>query len=207
MNLQNFMHEPFFLYWIMPLFIFLARIVDVTIGTLRIVFVAKGHKLLAPLLGFFEVFVWVLVIGQIMNHPYSFFYYVAYAGGFATGNYVGLLIEERIAVGTQLVRVVTKQSGNTLIKNLNEAGFGATLIVAEGGKGKVDIIYSIVQRHSLKKVLRIIQAFSPNAFYTIEDIRGLSAGIFPARERFRMSKASLKDKEAARFLKRWRSGK
>lgn len=202
MTLEVLSQQPIFFYVFIPLLIFFARVIDVTIGTIRIVFVSKGHKLLAAILGFFEVFIWVIVIGQVMQNVHAFHYYVAYAGGFAAGNYVGLSIEERLAVGNQLIRVITKQSGLELIKNLNAAGFGATLITAKGATGKVNVIYSVVKRSNVRKALTVIEEFNPQAFYSIEDVRRLSAGVFPVREKpFRGTNKRFS------VFKRWRKGK
>ena len=92
------------------LLIFFLRIGDVSLGTIRIIFVARGNKFIAPLLGFFEVFIWVIAISNIIQHLDNWVNYVAYAGGFAAGNFIGMLIEERLAVGVSLVRIITKRS-------------------------------------------------------------------------------------------------
>ncbi len=105
-----------FVYVLIPLLIFLARVTDVTLGTIRIVFVAKGYKFLSAVLGFFEVFIWLVAVSKIFENLDNWFYYIAYAGGFAAGNYVGLLIEERMAIGYVNIRIVTKQSGEELAK-------------------------------------------------------------------------------------------
>jgi len=168
-------------YLILPLIIYFARICDVTIGTMRIIFVSKGQRRIAPFLGFFEVLIWILAISQIMTNLNNVVCYVAYAAGFATGNYVGMLVEERLAVGNLIIRIVTQNEGDFLSKKLNSEGFGTTLINAEGSSGKVNIIYSIVARNDLQTVLAIIKEFNPKAFYSIEDVRKVSAGIFPEK--------------------------
>ena len=108
------MTELFQLYpWLLPLVIFFGRICDVTLGTLRIIFVSKGERKKAPIVGFFEVFIWVVIISQIFSHANDIIAYLAYAAGYAAGNYVGILVENKIAFGFQLFRVYTKAEPNS----------------------------------------------------------------------------------------------
>jgi uncharacterized protein YebE (UPF0316 family) len=164
---------------------------------MRIIFISKGQRKIAPFMGFFEVLIWILAISQIMTNLNNWVCYIAYAGGFATGNYIGMLVEERLAVGNQIIRVVTQSNGDILTKKLNAEGYGTTLINAEGSSGKVNIIYSIVARNDLQSVLSIINEFNPKAFYSIEDVRKVSSGIFP-------EKVPL---GGINVLHRWRRGK
>jgi uncharacterized protein YebE (UPF0316 family) len=150
---------------------------------MRIIFVSKGKKYVAPILGFFEVLIWITAISKIMQNLDNYVNYIAYAAGFATGNFVGMIIEEKLAVGFQMIRVFTYQNGPGLVQNLNTGGFGATSVEAHGAKEKVHIIYTIVQRTELQRVLNIIDEFNPKSFYTIEDVRTVNEGIFPARKR------------------------
>ncbi len=184
-------------YVILPLLIMFARICDVTIGTMRIIFVSKGQKMVAPIMGFFEVFIWIIVIGQIMANLNNWACYFGYALGFALGNYVGMRLEEYLAVGKQLIRIIATKGGLDLVKNLNSKGFGATLIEGEGSTGKVQLIYVIANRDNMTEVLSVINEFNPKSFYTIEDIKKVSAGIFPNQSTY--SKLNP--------LQRWRKGK
>ena len=169
-----------FSYIILPLLIFVARICDVTVGTLRIIFVSRGYKALAPLLGFFEVLIWVIVISQLLSSFSSWVCYIAYAAGFATGNLVGMMIEERIAIGTLLVRITTPKDAHELMRILCNSGFGATLLEGEGAKGKVNIIQSVVSRKSIKTIQQVLDEYDPNLFYSIEDVRSVTKGVFPS---------------------------
>jgi uncharacterized protein YebE (UPF0316 family) len=197
---SSFFDSAFFSYAIMPLLIFSARICDVSIGTMRIIFVSKGKRNIAPFLGFFEVLIWIIAISKIMQNLDNYVNYVAYAAGFATGNFVGMLIEERLAVGIQMVRVFTGQNGYELMQMLNENGYGVTCVEAQGAKEKVNLIYAIVQRNDLKKVIEIINRFNPKAFYTIEDVRAINEGIFPSKNlNFSFSFTNI--------IRRWRGGK
>lgn len=164
--------------WLLPVVIFFGRICDVTLGTLRIIFVSKGEKKKAPIVGFFEVFIWVVIISQVFANASSLIAYLAYAGGYAAGNYVGILVENKIAFGFQLLRVYTKLDGRSLTKTLNKNGFGSTCLRGEGAVSEVDIIETVVSRKSQKRVIGIIDEFDPNAFYLIEDIRSKQKGIF-----------------------------
>lgn len=169
---------------ILPLLIFCARIFDVSIGTIRIVFVSRGQKLIAPLLGFFEILIWLLAIGKIMQNLTNVMAYVAYAGGFATGNFIGLWIEEKLAMGTVIIRVITRKDASSLAAELKSMGFGVTSIDAEGNEGPVNILYSVVKRSDLITVIGLVEKYNPRAFYSIEDVRAVSEGIFPLKRTF-----------------------
>ena len=160
----------------LPLLIFFARILDVSIGTVRIILVSKGYKYLAPLLGFFEVLIWIIAIGKIMENLDRWYYYLFYAAGFATGNFIGIILEEKIALGYVGVRIVTKRSAKLLIEKMIETGYGITTIPAEGATGLVHVIFTTVKRKKLSDLIDMIKQFNPRAFYTIEDIKMVSDG-------------------------------
>lgn len=164
---------------ILPLLIFISRIMDVTIGTIRIVMVSKGQKFWAPILGFFEVFIWLVAISKIFENLDNWLCYIAYAGGFATGNYIGLILEERLAVGIVKIQIITRKKANKLKNNLKEAGYGITHHDAHGSSERVSIIYSIIKRNEIKKVENIVRGTNPKAFYSIEDVKSVSHGVFP----------------------------
>lgn len=171
MDVNAIFQSNLFNWGILPILIFLARIVDVSIGTVRVIAIAKGMKGLAPLLGFFEVLVWILVIGQIMRNLANPLCYLAYASGFATGNYVGMVIESKLALGSVLIRVITRMDATDLIQLLRLENYQATVVDAEGRDGKVKILFMLVSRQDIPHVVEIIQLHNPNAFYSIEDVR------------------------------------
>lgn len=171
-----------FTYVLLPLLIFVARIFDVTIGTLRIIFLSKGKKLLVPIFGFFEVLIWIIAIGKIMQNADSWISYVAYAGGFAAGNYIGLVIEEKLAMGTVVLRIIAQRSAHELAASLREKGFGITLVDAQGATGNVNILFTTIQRSDIKNVVSVINEYNPSAFYSIEDVRYVNQGVFPVRK-------------------------
>lgn len=162
---------------VLPLLIFCARIVDVTVGTFRIVMVAKGRKYIAPILGFIEVTIWILAIGKIMENIDNWVNIFAYAAGFATGNYIGLIIEEKIAMGVVKIQIITAKAATELIQKLSQAGYGITHHEATGVNGKVDILYSIINRSDVAQVINIIGTNNPNAFYSIEDVKFVNKGV------------------------------
>lgn len=162
----------------LPLMIFLARIMDVSIGTVRIILVAKGYKKFAPIAGFFEILIWIIAITRIMENLDNWVCYIAYALGFATGNYIGMIIEERLALGYETVRIITKQAANNLIEEFRERGYGTTSVDAHGNLGAVAVIYVIVSRKKIKNVISLIYKHNPKALYTIEDIRYVSKDVF-----------------------------
>jgi uncharacterized protein YebE (UPF0316 family) len=178
----SFFDSDLFSYVLMPLLIFLARICDVSIGTMRIIFVSKGKRNIAPILGFFEVLIWITAISKIMQNLDNYVNYIAYAAGFATGNFVGMIIEEKLAMGIQMIRVFAHERGSELVQTLNVLGYGATVVEAHGAREKVHLIYTIVHRNDLAKVLDVINMFNPKAFYTIEDVKAVNEGIFESKK-------------------------
>lgn len=165
---------------VLPLLIFLARICDVSLGTIRVIFVSRGYRYLAPVLGFFEISIWLLAIGQIMRDLNNIATYFAYAGGFAAGTFAGMWLEDRLSIGTVLVRVITKENASGLVQRLKAASYGLTTVSGTGSHGPVVLIFTIVRRSDLPDVIRHIRDFNPQAFYTIEDIREAREVVFPA---------------------------
>ncbi len=158
-------------YIILPVLVFLARILDVSIGTLRIIFVSKGLKHFAAMLGFFESLIWLIAVTQVMQNLHSWQTYIAFALGFGAGNYVGIILEERIALGNLLIRIITQKEASELVNVLWSQGYGVTSVDARGESGPVNLIFSITKRKNLDKIIAIIKKYNPNAFYTIEDMR------------------------------------
>lgn len=175
---MDYYNSDTFLYVVLPVFIFFLRICDVSLDTMRIIFLSKGNKWLAPILGFFQILIWVIAIGKIMENLNNWNCYLAYAGGFAVGNYVGMYIEKKIAIGIMLIRIITKKEASELIELLRYKGYGVTSIKAEGTEGEVAVLYTIIQRNNLKKVIDMIKNYNPNALYTIEDIRFINKPLY-----------------------------
>jgi uncharacterized protein YebE (UPF0316 family) len=181
-DLSALFSDDVFRWVVLPLLIFMARILDVSLGTMRIVFVSKGMRYIAPLVGFFEVFIWIVAIKEVMQNLTNIVGYTAYAGGFAMGNYIGLYLEHKIALGSSLIRVITHRDAGPLIDHLKKNNCGVTNIEAQGSRGKVNVIYLIVRRADVPSLINTIQKFHPHAFFTIEDVRQVSHGVFPGKK-------------------------
>ena len=154
---------------------------DVSLGTLRHVFISKGFRQIVPVLGFFEILIWIIVVGQIMKNLNNFACYLAFAGGFAAGTYVGLLIEERLALGLQVIRIITNQNCDNLLEDLKKGNHGVTVVDAQGAVGPVKMIFTIIKRKNVQQVVHLIRKHNPTAFYSIEDIKDISQGVFTAK--------------------------
>ena len=170
--LQNF---DFYNWVLFPLLIFFARVSDVSLGTLRSVLASKGNKNIVPIIGFFEVLIWLFAISQIFHSLHNnFIFYLAWAAGYATGSYVGLTIEEKLALGIQVVRVITNQKCDKLIEALRKENYGLTVVDGQGARGPVKILFTTVQRKNVEKVIKVINQYNPNSFYSIEDVKNAS---------------------------------
>jgi uncharacterized protein YebE (UPF0316 family) len=167
----------------LPLCIFAAEVCVVTISTMRTIFVARGMKLLAPILGVFEVSIWLFAIGEVMKHLNDWTCSAAFAGGFTLGNFLGILLEEKLAIGSVGVRMITHRDGGKLIDQLRAAEYGVTRIDAQGATGPVQVIYTVIKRKELEKVLTIARRFDPRVFYSVDDLHSAAAGVAPLARR------------------------
>ena len=172
----------FYAWFVLPFLIFIARVIDVSMGTVRVIFVSRGLKYLAPLVGFFEILIWLLAIGQIMKNLSNPACYIAYAGGFAMGNFVGIWIAEKLSLGVVLIRVVTKKDASELVEYLRSAEYGVTSVDGHGTAGQVKVVFTIVPRREVQSVASLIKKFNPNAFYSVEEVGFVEKGIFPPRQ-------------------------
>lgn len=184
MNLEAIVGSGTFKWLILPLLIFLARILDVSLGTIRIVFVSRGFKYFAPVVGFFEVIIWLLAIRIIMQNLNNFVCYIAYGAGFGMGTLIGIIIEKKLAIGRSIIRIISQKDATPLIDFLRLAGYGVTSLDAQGTKGKVNVIYMVIKRRDHEKIAETIQRFNPKAFYTLENVSLVSEGIFPLRKHY-----------------------
>ncbi len=163
----------------MPVLIFCARICDVSLGTVQLIFVTRGFRRLASVLGFFDILIYLFAITQIMRNLDDFTNYIAYGAGYATGTYVGMWLESKISLGTVMIRVVTNKDASDLISRLKNENYGVTTEDAMGAQGSVQVILTIVKRVHVSNVVSLITQFNPQAFYTIEDVRFVAAGVSP----------------------------
>lgn len=170
--------------WFLPVLIFLARILDVSIGTVRIITVTKGHKWLSAALGFCEVAIWIFAVSAvIVNIRESLLTVFAYAAGFSVGTLVGMIIEEKLAIGTQVVRIVNRDAEFDLSSFLRAKGFMVTRVEAHGSMGPSELSFLVVPRKRTQAILDLVAQSCPSAFVTIEDVRRSSAEarLFPNR--------------------------
>lgn len=172
-------------YVVIPLMIIAARICDVTIGTIRIILVSRGERGLASLAGFFEVLIWVVVVSQVMTNLGGWVNYVAYAAGFALGNFIGITIEGKLAMGMVVMRVITNKPADELIESLKLEYHGVTSIAARGVSGEVRLVLAVVKRKDVPYFLDLVKMHNPKAFVSVEDVRHLSATHLPPRTKAR----------------------
>ena len=167
-----------------PIFIFFLRITDVSMATVRVVLIVRGAKLLVPIIGFFEVSIWIFAVGAVVSHLSSPWHLLGYAGGFATGNWVGMMIEERLAFGVATVQTIVKEQGGLLAGLLRERGFAVTEMDARGRTGPVCHLYSAIPRKRVAAYLDAVDDGAPDAFVIVEEPRAVRQGwMFPAKKK------------------------
>jgi len=155
--------------WTLCLTIFVLRICDVTLGTVRTVAIVKGHVSMAVVLGFFELMIWVLVISQVISRlDESWFLAFAYAGGFAAGNAVGIVLERKLAMGTSAIRFLSSKRGGSIADALRDQGHKVTTFSGQGSNGPVKLVYAVAPRRSVRRMIRIAQIHDPEVFWISE---------------------------------------
>jgi uncharacterized protein YebE (UPF0316 family) len=161
-----------------PFIIFLLRIIDVSLATLRILLTMRDQRTLVPLIGFFEALVWVLAVGTTIQNLNSPIHILGYAGGFAGGTVVGLWIEGKLALGLATIRIISRdaEKGEAIADSLRERGYGVTEFAGEGRNGKVQVIYMIVKRRQAPIVIREVEVMDKEAFITVEEPRAIRRG-------------------------------
>jgi len=169
--------------WLAPVLIFAARVSDVSLGTFRIILISRGMSRWAALTGFFESLIWLIALSQVFQHLDHWVNYVAYAGGYATGTGVGVVLERRIALGLVAVRIITREDASELIESLRAESFGVTRVAARGLHGRVRLIFTIAKRKNLGRLLEIVRTQSPKAFVSVSDVRAAEEGYLPSSAR------------------------
>jgi uncharacterized protein YebE (UPF0316 family) len=165
---------------ILALVIFIARVLDVSLGTVRTIVVFRGHRLLAAVIGFFEIVIWVIAAGQVLKNLDAWYLIVAYAGGFGTGNYIGIWLEAKLAIGREMVSAISFRADGGLAKLLRERGFRAIDVDADMGRGPaVDLVITVTRRRRVPELLRTILEADPEAQYSISDIKMAHEGFDP----------------------------
>lgn len=164
---------------IIPGLIFLARLLDVSMATVRHILANKGMRKAVPIIGFFEVLIWLVAITQVMQNLNNIASYLGWAFGFSAGTYLGIVIEEKLALGYQIVRIFTQESSPDIPDILRKQHFGVTTVAARGARGPVDLVFVVTRRSRLPILLNTLKTHAPNLFFTIEDVRKVDAGFFP----------------------------
>ncbi len=166
---------------VVMILIFFARVLDVTIRTFRIILIARGFKNIAPFLGFFEVIIWLYAVSRALQNVNSVYSYIIYAVGFAIGNYIGMWLEERVAIGFVSVRIITTKEITALPMQLREEGFDPSIVEGKSDRGDIFIIYSVIPRKEIKRVIEIIKLLEPAALITLEDVKPMNGGFIGKR--------------------------
>jgi uncharacterized protein YebE (UPF0316 family) len=182
LDLRDAFDPDLFDWLILPSIIFIARLIDVSLGTIRIIFVSRSMRMWAPVIGFFESLIWLFAISQIVLNLNNFMSYLAFAGGFAAGNFLGIYLENKLAVGLLSIRAVTKADATDLINYLRAQKFGVTSVSALGVSGQVRLIISVIKRKDLDEYISIVKRYNPKAFISIEDVRSVQEGFFQERK-------------------------
>lgn len=172
-------HIDYMSWVIIPGLIFLARLLDVSMATVRHILANKGMRRAVPIIGFFEVLIWLVAITQVMQNLDNIASYLGWAFGFSAGTYLGIVIEEKLALGYQIVRIFTQESNPGIPDILRKQHFGVTTVAARGAKGPVDLVFVVTRRNRLPLLLSTLKTHAPNLFFTIEDVRKVDAGFFP----------------------------
>lgn len=169
--------------WI-TLFIFVARSTDVTIGTVRHLCVIRGRRKTAGMLGFIEASIWVLATGSVFSHLGNWMNVIAFAGGFACGNMLGMWIEEQLAIGVRTVRLISREDSQAIVQRLRQASFKVTTVEGRGAFGPVEIALVIVARKSVEAVIHIARQVDPQVVVAVDETHSeaASVGVCP-RER------------------------
>ena len=168
---------------ILPLMIFIARICDVSMETIRVIYISKGIKYLAPIIAFFEIVIWLLAMEVVMNDLSNVANFLAFAFGFAMGTYIGLVIEEKLSIGMVILRIITAEESNEeIISFMRSENYGITSLDASGSRGNVKMILSLVNRVDIPRITEHIRATNPHAFFSIEDVRYVNEGVFRPRK-------------------------
>ncbi len=161
------------------MFIFVARVLDVTMATLRMLMVVQGRKFYSACIGFVEIIIYITALNQVVSNLDNIGNLLVYAFGFACGNYVGIAIEEKIALGTLAVQIIHKEkSSDQLVNELRDEGFGVTILSGQGREGSRDVINVVIRRKDLPKLKKLVFRFDSNAFIITNSISSISGGYF-----------------------------
>ncbi len=158
------------------LFIFVLRVVGISISTLRVLVMMRGKRVAAFVAGFFEVLTYVIAIAEVVNNLDNIWNVLGYCLGFSVGTVVGMILDERTASGFINVRIISRYKAQNIVEEIHEAGYGATVGWGHGRGGTVGMIVAVVVRKEADHICAIAENVDPNAFITIEDTRSIRRG-------------------------------
>ena len=164
------------------LFVFSARIIDVSIGTIRTILLVKGQRRIASVLGFFEVMIYLIVLGKVVGSIDQPILILAYCLGYATGNIIGSKIEEKLSIGRLVAQVIVKENIDEMVQSLRDAGFGVTIFEGEGMEGRSYMLNIILDRKQVRKLQEVIDGCNCGAFITTMDVRSSLGGYFQPKK-------------------------
>jgi uncharacterized protein YebE (UPF0316 family) len=164
--------------WLLCLLVFTFRVCDVTLGTMRTLSIVKGHIATSVVLGFFEVMIWIVAVSQVIVRLHeSWWLALAWAGGFATGNAVGIMVERKLALGTSVVRILSADHGDEIAETLRSLGHPASTFAGEGSHGPVSLVYAMAPRRLAKEMLRSARSIDPDLLYVSEPAHESNGGV------------------------------
>lgn len=166
-----------------PAIIFALRVVDVSMGTMRVLTIMRGARAVAAFISFFEILIWIVAAGAVIQNLASPLHAIGYAAGFATGTAVGMWIEGRLALGVCSVRVFSTHSQQELVETLREQGYGVTEQDGRGRVGPVAILHAVVRRRDVRDVTKTVEHYDPDAFVTVQNDAVVHRGWMMARRR------------------------
>lgn len=166
--------------WLGALFIFFLRVTDVSFDTLRMLFVMRGRKKIVWILGFLQSIIFVVAITSVLRNMDNLLNILGYAAGYATGNVVGIMIEQRLAIGHTRIQIVSPRRGKIVAQKLREGGFAVTEVPAQGKDGMVSMLNVNVRRKEIVVVEKIINEVDDGAFVTLEDVYPVRQGYWRA---------------------------
>jgi uncharacterized protein YebE (UPF0316 family) len=158
------------------LMIFCLRLVDVSLGTVRLIMIGRGQRKIAPLLGFVEVTIWVLAISQVITNLDNIINIFGYSGGFAAGTLVGMWIEDKLPLGHVGISIISTTQGQKIARKLRQADYGVTELIGSGRSGNVNLATTIVPRKDVKDVFQLVNQTDPRSFIAVDDMKVVKRG-------------------------------
>ncbi len=160
------------------LLIFMAKCADVTLATVRTIFVVKGKKKLAFFVGIFEILIYLFAMDKVLGDMGDIVKVISYALGFATGNVVGITMEEKLAIGLITAQIFTGKDVDSFADYLRNNGFGVTVIEGRGREGIKHILQVVLDRKHLDNFQKTINEYDSKAFVAVSEIKKVSGGYF-----------------------------